>query len=72
MKNKKDQLCTPNGYILKCEANGNKEKHISGSWMRDEIAIMEGRKSFTPDVTMAEGPIDLGPDANSVLPHNRL
>jgi len=71
MKNKK-LLTTPNGYVLKCEANGNKEKHISGSWMRDEIAIMEGRKSFTPDVTMAKSEPDLGPDANSVLPHNRL
>ena len=67
MKNKKDQLCTPNGYILKCEANGNKEKHISGSWMRDEIAMVEGRKSFTPDVTMAKGELDLGPIANSVM-----
>tara|TARA_R110002051_G_scaffold31750_4_gene71965 strand:+ start:855 stop:1085 length:231 start_codon:yes stop_codon:yes gene_type:complete len=66
MKNKK-LLTTPNGYVLKCEANGNKEKHISGSWMRDEIAIMEGRKSFTPDVTMAKGEQSLGPIANSVV-----
>ena len=70
----KNKLTTPNGHVLKCEANGNEEKHISGSgsWMRDEIAIMEGRKSFTPDVTMAKGEPSLGPDANSVLPHNRL
>ena len=39
----------------------------SGQWMRDEIAIMEGRKSFTPDVTMAKGEPDLGPVANSVV-----
>jgi hypothetical protein len=71
MKNKKNQLCTPNGYVLKCEANGNKEKHISGSWMRDEIAILEGRKSFTPDVTMAKGEPDLGPIANSVIQAGR-
>ena len=63
----KNKLTTPNGYVLKCEANGNKEKHISGSWMRDEIAIMEGRKSFTPDVTMAKGESDLGSIANSVV-----
>ena len=67
MINEKGQLCTPNGYVLKCEANGNKEKHISGSWMRDEIDIIEGRKSFTPDVTMAKGEPDLGPVANSVV-----
>ena len=42
-------------------------KHISGSWMRDEIAIAEGRKSFTPDVTTAKGEPDLGPIANSVV-----
>ena len=39
----------------------------SGQWMRDEIAIMEGRKSFRPDVTMAKGEPDLGPIANSVV-----
>ena len=44
-----------------------KKKHISGSWMRDEIAIMDGRKSFTPDVTMAKGGAKLGPIANSVV-----
>ena len=64
---RKKLLTTPNGHVLKCEANGNKEKHISGSWMRDEIAIMEGRKSFTPDVTMAKGGANLGPIANSVV-----
>ena len=68
-------LKTPNGYILRCAHNGaidpkyGPEKHIvgSGRWMRDEIAIMEGRKSFTPDVTMARGEPSLGPVANSVV-----
>ena len=69
----KELLKLPNGHILRCAHNGainpkyGPEKHISGSWMRDEIAIVEGRKSFTPDVTMSKGEPDLGPIANSVV-----
>jgi hypothetical protein len=49
------------------------DNHIGSSrWIRDEIAIVEGRKSFTPDKTTAKGPVNLGPDANSVLPKNRI
>ena len=60
---------------MKDKKNEKTKKRVirsHGAWFRDEIAIMEGRKSFTPDKTMAEGPVNLGPDANSVLPHNRL
>jgi|13_taG_2_1085334.scaffolds.fasta_scaffold97306_1 hypothetical protein len=68
-------LKTPNGYILRCAHNGaidpkyGPEKHIvgSGRWMREEIAIVEGRQSFTPDVTMVKGKQSLGPIANSVV-----
>ena len=49
------------------EAKQQRRLVPSGQWMRDEIAIMEGRKSFTPDVTMAKGEPDLGPVANSVV-----
>ena len=44
----------------------------SSQWFRDEIAIMQGHKSFTPDKTTAKGPVNLGPDGNSLLPKNRL
>ena len=44
----------------------------SSQWFRDEIAVMQGRKSFIPDITTAKGPVNLGPDGNSVLPKNRL
>ena len=77
-KNKKKLVRMPNGDILNCAHNAAinpryaPKPHISGSWMRDEIAIMDGRKSFTPDKTTASGPTNLGPDANSVLPHNRI
>ena len=65
-ENKKETTRTlPNGFVVTC-IRGN------GSWMRNEIAIEEGRKSFTPDKTTASGPTNLGPDANSVLPHNRI
>ena len=74
MKEKKDNLLRlPNGHILECAHNAAidpkhaPKPHVSGSWMRDEIAIMEGRKSFTPDVTMVKAPQSLGPIANSVV-----
>jgi len=53
-------IIMPNGLVV-TSVRGN------GAWMRDEIAIMEGRKSFRPDVTMAKGEPDLGPIANSVV-----
>jgi len=66
MKNEnRKPLIMPNGLVVE-SVRGN------GAWMRDEIAIMEGRKSFTPDKTTAKGPVNLGPDGNSVLPKNRL
>ena len=79
MNIKKDNelLKLPNGHVLRCAHNAAidpkfaPEPHVSGSWMRDEIAIIEGRKSFTPDVTMAEGEPDLGPIANSVVQAGR-
>ena len=53
------------------KTKGSKKKKFTGvpssQWFRDEIAIMQGRKSFTPDVTMAKGPVNLGPIANSVV-----
>lgn len=44
-------------------------KHFrgQGAWMRNEIAIMDGRKAFTPDQTTAKGPPNLGPIGNSVV-----
>ena len=69
-------LKTPNGYILRCAHNGainpkyGPEKHIvgSGQWMRDEIAIVEGRKSFRPDsASDIKTPQSLGGIANSVV-----
>ena len=61
--------------IMKMKNEKTKKRVIRrshGAWFRDEIAIMEGRKSFTPDKTTAKGPVNLGPDGNSVLSHNRL
>jgi hypothetical protein len=63
MKNDKP-IIMPNGLVVK-SVRGN------GAWMRNEIAIMEGRRSFTPDVTMAKGEPDLGPIANSVVQDHR-
>jgi len=48
--------------------NGLKVKSIkgNGAWMRDEMAIIQGSKSFTPDKTTNKGPVSLGPVGNSV------
>ena len=70
---KNELLRLPNGHVLECAHNAAidpkyaPKPHISGGWMRDEIAIMEGRKSFTPDATMAKGPVNLGPYGNHMV-----
>ena len=68
-------LKLPNGHVLECAHNASidpkytPKPHVigSGRWMRDEIAVMEGRRAFTPDATMVKGPVNLGPIANSVV-----
>jgi hypothetical protein len=55
----KKQIIMPNGLKVK-STRGN------GAWIREEIAIMQGCKSFTPDKTMNKGPVSLGPIGNSV------
>ena len=69
-------LRLPNGMILRCIHNGKinpkygPEKHIvgSGRWMRDEIAIDEGRKSFRPDSSSSiRTPQSLGAIGNHLV-----
>ena len=45
----------------------SRTRQSSGAYWRNEFAIEEGRRSFTPDVTMHKGEPNLGPIANSVV-----